>query len=109
MTDISGAICREFQFGPYRASLLLPDAERIRQAWTTGQSGTADAFPYWSRVWPAAIGLCMYLSQQPGIYRRKRLLEIGAGLGLPALICAQEADAVLCTDLSPEAVAYAQA
>ncbi len=109
MTGIPGSIRSEFSFGPYRVSILVPDPEQVRMAWASVEERGASAFPYWSRVWPAALGMGEFLSRHPELFRRKTVLEIGAGLGLPSLICAQEAGSVLCTDQSVDAIAYARA
>jgi predicted nicotinamide N-methyase len=109
MTEVFGAIRREFMFGPKRISLLMPDADLVRKAWESGGVRSRGAFPYWSKLWPAALGICEFLSLHPGIYRGKKVLELGAGLGLPSLLCAREADSVLCTDLSADAMGYARA
>jgi predicted nicotinamide N-methyase len=109
MTDTFGVNRREFRFGDYRISLHLPDADQVRMAWEAGGVPTAGAFPYWSKLWPASLGICEFLSRHPGIYRQKKVMELGAGLGLPSMLCAQEADSVLCTDLSEHAMRYARA
>ena len=109
MTDAYGSIYRECRFGPYRLRLLLPDGDQVRQAWESGGFPAGSDFPYWSKLWPAALGICEFLSVHPGLYRGKNVLELGAGLGLPSLLCAMEAASVLCTDLSEDAMGYARA
>lgn len=37
-------------------------------------------------VWPAAITLCDFLSKNESIVRGKKIIELGAGVGLPCLI-----------------------
>lgn len=85
-------------------SFFLPDEERVREAYKKGEI----SFPYWSRVWPAAIALAEFLVQHPDYTVNKNVVELGAGLGLPSLAAAQNAKTVLCTDCSAEAVAVAQ-
>lgn len=81
-------------------SLFVPNAEAVKTAYKSG----AVAFPYWSKVWPAAIGLSNFLLRHPQLTQNKNVIEIGAGLGLPSLIAARNAASVLCTDVVPEAV-----
>ena len=63
------------------------------------------AFPYWSKVWPSAEALALFILQHPEYIAGKMVVELGAGLGLPSLVAAQMAASVLCTDYEPEAVA----
>jgi predicted nicotinamide N-methyase len=112
------SIRQDFLFGPYRVSLLLPELEHIHASWVSGlteklSAGEAGSgkqgFPFWAKVWPAARAMCIYLSGHPDLFRHQRVLEIGAGLGLPSLLCAMEASSVMCTDLSAEAMQFAEA
>lgn len=93
-----------FPVGGHSVSLFVPDEDSVKEAYTSGQI----AFPYWSRVWPAAKGLAAFLLQHPQYTATKRVVELGAGLGLPSLVAAQKATAVLCTDLFADAVAVVQ-
>ncbi|PIE68933.1 MAG: methyltransferase [Deltaproteobacteria bacterium] len=43
--------------------------------------------PLWAKIWPASTLLALTMTQIPPA-RDKRVLEIGAGLGIPALIAA---------------------
>ena len=58
------------------------------------------------RVWPASIALCRYLEANPGLVTRRRVAELGAGTGLPSILCARhlDADYVLATDANDAAV-----
>ncbi len=58
--------------------------------------GDADEPPYWMHVWPGARALAERLS---GVdLRGVRALEIGCGLGLPALVAAARGAIVLASD-----------
>jgi len=37
-------------------------------------------------IWPAAVILCEYLSQNENLVRGKKIIELGAGVGLPCLV-----------------------
>ncbi len=84
--------------------LFVPDEAAIREAYATGNI----AFPYWSKVWPSAEALALFILQHPEYIAGKMVVELGAGLGLPSLVAAQVAASVLCTDHEPEAVAMAR-
>lgn len=60
--------------------------------------------PYWAKVWPAAIGLCEFLSGHLHLIQDKKVLELAAGLGLPSVFAATHAASVICTDIEPAAI-----
>jgi predicted nicotinamide N-methyase len=58
-------------------------------------------------IWPAAIELCNYLSDNPTLVAGKTVLELGAGVGLPGLLAAKlGASKVVLTDYEPQVVAH---
>lgn len=83
--------------------LFVPDENAVRGAYEKGEIH----FPYWSQVWPAAKALAQFLVHHPEYTAGKRVLEIGAGLGLPSIVAARNASFVLCTDYASDAVAIA--
>jgi predicted nicotinamide N-methyase len=83
--------------------LFVPDADAVHESYRRGEI----PFPYWSRIWPAAIALTEFVLQHPYLVENKNVIELGAGLGLPSLVAARFAADVVCTDHSAEAVAFA--
>lgn len=55
--------------------------------------------PHWARLWPSALALA-----DSRFAAGTRVLEIGCGLGLPALAAARAGSDVTAVDLSPTAV-----
>ena len=94
-------VVQTFSLQQVPVELYVPEATAVRKAY---EKGTIP-FPYWSRVWPAAKALALFLLQQQHYTNAKTVVELGAGLGLPSLIAARKATHVLCTDIIPEAVA----
>lgn len=84
--------------------LYVPDVAEVRQRY---QAGGMD-FPYWAQVWPAAHALASWLEEHAAFVSGKRVLELGAGLGLPSLVSEKLGASVHCTDLNAEAVELAQ-
>jgi methyltransferase-like protein 23 len=84
--------------------LFIPNAGAVQDAYREQEI----SFPYWSKIWPAAMALAEYLVLHPELVKNKNVLELGAGLGLPSIIAARYATCVTCTDHAPEAVAFAQ-
>ena len=58
--------------------------------------------PYWAELWPSGIGLAAAVSALE--VRGARVLELGAGLGLPSLAAALGRADVLATDWAVDAV-----
>ena len=68
---------------------------------------TGEAFDHTGlgRVWPASIVLCRWLAAHPADVEGRRVLELGAGTGLPSLLCAKlNAQQVVATDCTQAVV-----
>ncbi len=59
--------------------------------------------PYWAELWPSGVALAEVICRL-GL-RGARVLELGAGLGLPSLTAALEGADVFATDWAEDAVA----
>lgn len=84
--------------------VFAPDAKAVHDAYKNG----CIPFPYWSQVWPAAIGLSEFLLRHPHYTQNKKVVELAAGIGLPSMVAARNATAVICSDYLPEAIQTAQ-
>jgi len=63
--------------------------------------------PYWAELWPSGVALARAVAGRA--LRSRRVVELGCGLGLPAIAAALAGGRVLATDWSAEAVAMATA
>jgi predicted nicotinamide N-methyase len=61
--------------------------------------------PYWAELWPSGVALARAIGVQS--LRGRRVVELGCGLGLPAIAAALAGGRVLATDWSAAAVARA--
>jgi predicted nicotinamide N-methyase len=61
--------------------------------------------PYWAELWPSGVALARAVGVQS--LRRRRVVELGCGLGLPSIAAALAGGSVLATDWSSAAVARA--
>ena len=52
--------------------------------------------PYWAELWPSALALARVVARRP--LTGRRVIELGCGLGLPALAAALAGGRVLATD-----------
>ena len=91
---------QEVQLQQLNISLFVPDKKAVKEAFENGLI----AAPYWSQVWPAAKALAQFIITNPDYTKAKRVVELGAGLGLPSLAASRNATSVVCTDFVPEAV-----
>ncbi len=62
--------------------------------------GPDERLPYWSALWPAALGLAARILEGPAL--RGPVLELGAGLGLVSLAAARRGLTVTASDYEPE-------
>ena len=72
------------------------------------ESFAEDLCPYFGILWPAAEGLSQFLNLHPELVRNKTVLELGCGLGYPALVASALGGKVLATDFHPDVEAYFQ-
>jgi predicted nicotinamide N-methyase len=63
--------------------------------------------PYWAELWPSGVALADYVGGLD--LQGKRVVELGAGLGLPSLAAALRGADVLATDWAKDAVALLEA
>ena len=63
--------------------------------------------PYWTYLWPSAIGLARYLDLNHG-FSEQRILEIGCGFGLAGIVACKKGGIVLFTDYEPDTLAFAR-
>ena len=64
----------------------------------------ATPFPFWAKLWPASIALTDFLQSNTHWVENKKILEIGAGIGLPSFSIATLAKEVLISDHAADAI-----
>ena len=65
-----------------------------------------DLCPYFGILWPAAEALSIYLNDHPKLIKHRTILELGCGLGYPALVATHLEAKVLATDYHPDVEEY---
>jgi predicted nicotinamide N-methyase len=58
--------------------------------------------PYWAELWPSGLALARYVAGLD--LAGRKVLELGCGLGLPALVAAERGADVLATDWAEDAI-----
>ena len=85
----SANTCSSFSFGDLLV-VLHPLEEELGQGmlFSDGILDDSEAFDHTglAHVWPASEALCRFLSAHRELVRAKRVMEIGAGAGLPVLL-----------------------
>lgn len=68
--------------------------------------GEDEFMPYWAEVWPSGVALARVVGELD--LAGARVVELGAGIGLPSLAAAVRGADVLATDWAEDAVALLQ-
>jgi predicted nicotinamide N-methyase len=90
------------EIGPWRIAIERPANP---EALIDEESFADDEFlPYWAELWPSAIAVARHLAPLP--LAGQRVLELGCGLGLPAIVAAKAGGHVLATDCAHDALAF---
>ncbi|HJW16399.1 MAG TPA: methyltransferase domain-containing protein [Flavisolibacter sp.] len=84
--------------------LFVPDPKEVHDAYIQ----LAIEFPFWAQVWPSSKALATFILDHPAYLENKRVLELGAGLGLPSLVAARWATSVISSDHDPSAIEFAR-
>lgn len=64
--------------------------------------------PYWMHLWPGALAAARLIAAAPGVGPGARVLELGCGLALPALVAARRGAVAVATDRRREPLAFAR-
>lgn len=80
-----------------------PDFDALLDACARETPDTVDRIPYYANLWPSAIGLAEALAARASALAGTTVVELGCGLGLPAILAARlGAAAVTATDFHPD-------
>lgn len=64
-----------------------------------------EKFPFWVKIWEAAVVLADFMASQPPV-EDGRVLELGAGLGLPGLAAAAAGHRVVLSDYEEQIIDF---
>lgn len=95
--------CKVESFPVLGLQLKVPHPLAVKEKYRAAQqSGKPMDFPYWTRIWPSAVALSEYILENKEMFQNQRVLELGAGIGLPSFVAARYASSVIVSDYLPE-------
>ncbi len=62
--------------------------------------------PYFGVIWPSARALATFMSERKKLFNKKRGIEVGCGLALPAILAAKMGAQIQATDFHPDVAAW---
>lgn len=65
-----------------------------------------EELPFWAELWPSSLGLATFILRHRTELQNKRLLELGAGVGLSGIIAALSGAMVTQSDFIPTALDF---
>ena len=85
--------------------LLIPDPADVKLCYEeTDVADDTRIFPFWTKIWPAALAMSAYLLEEKHWVADKHVVELGAGIGLPSFTAAQFAKSIVVSDADTDAV-----
>lgn len=84
------------------------ELERFVDAEALLRDEAAPEPPYWMHLWPGALAAARSIARAAEIGPGTRVLELGCGLGLPALVAAQRGALVVASDWQGAPLAFVQ-
>jgi predicted nicotinamide N-methyase len=86
-------------------SLYMPDPTQIKSVYENLYAADQSTpFPFWAKIWPSSIAMASFLKSEPSLIQSKRVLEIGAGIGLPSFSIESYVSELIITDNTADAI-----
>lgn len=73
-----------------------------------GEFSENEALPYWAELWPSSIALARRLARMGSRLSGERVVELGCGIGLPAMVALAQGARVTATDHYTAALDFAR-
>lgn len=69
---------------------------------------TDERIPYWTEIWPSALGLSRFIIENNSIFHLKNIIELGSGLALPSIVVAEYCNEITISDYLEDALDFAK-
>ncbi|MFM2360107.1 MAG: hypothetical protein RLY16_2100 [Bacteroidota bacterium] len=89
------ATVQTFQFNQTSIQVMIPDPNWVQLNYA---SSDTPHLAFWAKPWPAAIALAEFIATEPNWVENRTVLELAAGLAIPALTAANFAKTVLMSE-----------
>jgi predicted nicotinamide N-methyase len=86
----------------------VKDIDALLNAISDEEFNKDERLPYWADIWPSAIALSEYVSENKSEFKDKKIIELGCGLGLVGITGTANGGNVLFTDNDPLALRFTQ-
>ena len=80
---------------------LIDDFDKVLDYCADNFPDNTDMIPYYADLWPSAEALTGFICTNHSNINNKTVIELGCGLGLPAIACAKLGASVTATDFHP--------
>lgn len=98
----------EIRVGEHRLQILqLVDLEKYIDR-LVEEPGSKIELPFWAKIWPASILLSYYLTSLTPEPDRKKVIELGCGIGLAGLFAASRGFNVILSDYNLDALIFSK-
>ncbi len=94
---------QDFKLGNQTLKIWVPNFQALQTSHQLNAYGDA---PFWGRAWPSALAMIQFLEVNPVYIKEKRIVEIAAGLGLPAFYASKFASETIVSDYAKDAVQW---
>ncbi len=82
---------------------MVADFEQVLDHYVATANERVERIPYYAHLWPASRALVTWMAERPALWAGQRVLELGCGLGLPAIAAARMgARQVIACDSHPD-------
>lgn len=105
--DQSNITCDSVQIENVSVKLFrIKDVENLLDQITDQDFSKDERLPYWAELWPSALAMAEFILQNPQLFKHKKVLELGCGLGLSGIAATFAGAEVVFSDYERQALEF---